>query len=157
MSDQTFSEPNTPGFRSRNPELIPKALLRAMFALAMASLLIVSFSVYSGRDHVGQPLASEPVAQTRLILQGGGAKAVTVRDANGDVMADLAHGGFITVVQNGLETERRKHGVDPMLPVTLVRYANGRLTIIDPETNWSVELGSFGADNKAAFERLLTN
>ena len=71
------------------------------------------------------------------------------------MLADLAHGGFITVIQNGLQTERRKHGIDPALPVRLVRYDNNRLTILDPATGWSVELHIFGADNKAAFERLL--
>ena len=44
----------------------------------------------------------------------------------------------------------------PSKPVRLIAYANGRLTVLDPETGWSVELGDFGSDNKAAFERLMT-
>jgi putative photosynthetic complex assembly protein len=67
----------------------------------------------------------------------------------------MAHGGFVTVIQNGLETERKKHGVDPMNPVRIVEYQNGRLAVEDPDTGWSVELYAFGSENKAAFERLL--
>jgi putative photosynthetic complex assembly protein len=39
--------------------------------------------------------------------------------------------------------------------VRIVEYTNGRLAAEDPLTGWSVELYAFGADNKAAFERLL--
>jgi putative photosynthetic complex assembly protein len=59
------------------------------------------------------------------------------------------------VIQNGLATERKKHRVDPLLPVRIVEYANGRLAVEDPETGWSIELYAFGAENRAAFERLL--
>jgi putative photosynthetic complex assembly protein len=42
------------------------------------------------------------------------------------------------------------------LPVRIVEYANGRLTVVDDHTGWSAELGAFGSDNKAAFERLMS-
>jgi putative photosynthetic complex assembly protein len=44
-----------------------------------------------------------------------------------------------------------------LLPVRLVSFANGRLSLEDPETGWSVELYGFGSDNEAAFQRLLDN
>jgi len=144
-----------PGFRHRDREMIPKTLVRAMFGLALATVLIVGFAALTGREPSGQPKPGSIVAEREIALIGGGAKAVTVLAADGTVLADLAHGGFITVIQNGLQTERRKHGIDPALPVRLVRYDNNRLTILDPATGWSVELHIFGADNKAAFERLL--
>jgi hypothetical protein len=37
----------------------------------------------------------------------------------------------------------------------LVRRANGHTAIIDPATDWSIELIGYGADNIAAFARLL--
>lgn len=156
MSDQSYPTLRQP--RLRNPEekeMIPKALLRAMLLLAVTSLAIVTAAVVSGREPVGQPKASEPVAVRTIVLEGGGAKAVTVRNADGTILADMDHGGFITVVQNGLARERLKNGLAATLPVEVVRYANGRLTLSDPATGWSVELGNFGADNTAAFERLL--
>jgi putative photosynthetic complex assembly protein len=137
-------------------ELIPKGLLLAMLALVVASLALVSYAVWSGRAHVGQPIPAAILAERDVILDGHGAKAVTVRATDGSVLLDLAHGGFITVIQNSLERVRYVHGIDKTLPVRLVHYANGRLTIIDPETGWSAELGDFGSDNKAAFERLMS-
>jgi putative photosynthetic complex assembly protein len=156
MSDQTNTTPTAIGFRGdRDREMIPTTLLRAMFALAMASLLIVGWASFTGREPVGQPKPAEVLASTPIVLEGGGSKAVRVLDAEGAVLADLDHGGFITVIQNGLQRERMKNGLAATLPVNLVRYANGRLAVEDPATGWSVELGNFGADNKAAFERLV--
>ncbi len=47
------------------------------------------------------------------------------------------------------------HRVGEDAPVTLARHQNGRLTITDPATGWSVELTAFGSDNEAAFAALL--
>ncbi len=135
---------------------IPKGLLIAMLLLAMSSLAIVSYAVLTNRPHEGQPADAAILSERTIILEGHGAKAVVVRDAEGKVLADLDHGGFITVIQNGLERARTVAQADQTKPVRLIAYANGRLTVLDPETGWSVELGDFGSDNKAAFERLMT-
>lgn len=155
MTDQTHIN-EAIGYRAgRDREMIPRALLRAMFALAMASLFIVGYAVLSGKEPVGQPKPAEVLERHVIVLEGGGAKAVTVRGADGTILADMDHGGFVTVIQNGLARERLKHGLSATLPVDVVRYANGRLALHDPHTGWSVELANFGADNKAAFERLI--
>ena len=145
----------SPTFKNRDKEMVPRTLLWAMFGLAMASLAITTFAVVTGREPVAQPQAAEVVRDRWIVLEGHDAQAVTVRNTDGSVMLDLPHGGFVTVIQNGLMTERRKHKVDPLLPVRIVEYANGRLAVEDPETGWSIELYAFGKDNKAAFERLL--
>jgi putative photosynthetic complex assembly protein len=152
---QANTLPRTPKLRSDNPEMIPMPLLRAMLVLVLATVALVGFAVLSGRDHVGVPKASVVVTERQIILQGHSAQAVTVMNTDGTVLMDLPHGGFVTVIQSGLATERRKFGIDPLLPVRLVRYQNGRLTVEDDQTGWSAELYAFGADNKAAFERLL--
>lgn len=138
------------------PDMIPKPLLWAMLALVLASLLLVSFSVLTKRPHVGTPKAATIVAERDVILKGGGAQAVTVLGTDGALLMDLPHGGFITVIQNGLERARQVARVDQTKPVRIVEYANGRLTVIDDETGWSAELGAFGNDNRAAFERLMS-
>ena len=46
-------------------------------------------------------------------------------------------------------------GVAGNPPLQLVRRENGHTAIIDPATNWSIELIGHGADNIAAFARLL--
>ena len=141
---------------SDSKDMIPKPLLMAMAALVLASLIVVGFGVVTGRDHVGVPRAAAVVAERQIVLKGGGAQAVTVLTPDGTVLMDLPHGGFITVIQNALERARLTAGVDKMLPLRIVEYANGRLTAVDDHTGWSAELGAFGSDNRAAFERLMS-
>lgn len=150
MTSQTRSRP------SDNKDMIPKPLLLAMLALVLASLAVVSFATLTGREPVGVPKAAAIVAERSIILQGGGAQAVAVLSADGTLLMDLPHGGFITVIQNGLERARLQAGVDKLLPLRIVEYANGRLTAEDEFTGWSAELGAFGSDNRAAFERLMS-
>jgi putative photosynthetic complex assembly protein len=145
----------SPTFKTRDKEMVPRVLLRAMFGLAMAALAITTFAVVTGREPVAQPQPAEVLRDRRIVLEGHDAQAVTVRNPDGSVLLDLDHGGFVTVIQSGLATERKKYDVDPLLPVRIVEYQNGRLAIEDPETGWSIELYAFGKDNKAAFERLL--
>ena len=76
--------------------------------------------------------------------------------ADGTVLMDLPHGGFITVIQNAMERARLTAGVDKLLPLRIVSYANGRLSVVDDHSGWSAELGAFGSDNRAAFERLMS-
>jgi putative photosynthetic complex assembly protein len=141
---------------SADKDMIPKHLLLAMLALVLASLTVVIFGVLTDRTHVGVPKAADIVTERSIILKGGGAQAVTVLDVDGSVLMDLPHGGFITVIQNAMERARLTAGVDKMLPLRIVEYANGRLTAVDDYSGWSAELGAFGSDNRAAFERLMS-
>lgn len=141
---------------SDSKEMIPKHLLLAMLALVLASLAVVGFSVLTGRDHVGVPKSAAIVAERSIILKGGGAQAVTVLSTDGTQLMALPHGGFITVIQNGMERARLTAGVGKLLPLRIVKYANGRLSVVDDYTGWSAELGAFGSDNRAAFERLMS-
>ena len=149
-------KPLAPGFkRADNNDMIPIALVRAMFGLAAISLALVAYASVTGREQVAIPPPA-PVVQTWTIsLVGNDAQAVTVLDQNGNLIADMDHGGFVTVIQNGLMTMRRRHGIDSTLPLQIVQFENGRLAAIDPLTSYRVELTQFGGDNLAAFERLL--
>lgn len=141
---------------SDDKDMIPKHLLLAMLALVLASLTVVTFAVITDRTHVGVPKSADIVTERTIILKGGGAQAVTVLDVDGSVLMDLPHGGFITVIQNAMERARLTAGVDKMLPLRIVEYANGRLSAVDDYSGWSAELGAFGSDNRAAFERLMS-
>jgi putative photosynthetic complex assembly protein len=141
---------------SDDKDMIPKPLLMAMLVLVLASLTVVSFAVLTGRDHVGVPKPAAILAERSIVLKGGGAQAVTVLAPDGTLLMDLPHGGFITVIQNAMERARLTAGVDKLLPLRIVEYANGRLTAVDDYTGWSTELGAFGSDNRAAFERLMS-
>ncbi|WP_296479281.1 photosynthetic complex assembly protein PuhC [Roseinatronobacter sp.] len=149
-------KPFTPKFKREDAnDMIPIGLVRAMFALALVSLALVTYASVTGREQAAIP-APAPVVQTWTInLVGNDAQAVTVLDADGNLLADMDHGGFVTVIQNGLMTMRRRHGIDPTLPLQIVQFENGRLAAIDPLTDYRVELTQFGSANQAAFERLL--
>ena len=140
---------------NREKDMIPRTLLLGMAALALSTLALASFSVATGRDRVGVPVAGTVVQSTPIILQGKSAQAVVVKRPDGTILADLPHGGFITVIQSGMARERLVHGITGNPPVNIVRYDNGRLVAEDPATGWSAELYAFGSDNKAAFERLV--
>jgi putative photosynthetic complex assembly protein len=136
-------------------EMIPRALLWAMLALAVSALVIASFSVLTDRPHTGAPLPGKVIAERELILEGRSAQAVTVYAADGTLIADMDHGGFITVIQNAIQRARTVARVEGNPPIKIVKYDNGRLVAEDPATQTSIELYAFGADNKAAVERLL--
>lgn len=144
------ARPDTP-----EREMIPRALLMGMFALALASLILVSFAVITKRPKEGVPAAGKAVAERSFILEGLSAQAVVVKDLDGTVLLDLPHGGFITVVQSAMARQRVVERVAGNPPMKVTRYDNGRLVATDPATGWSVELYAFGDDNLAAFERLL--
>jgi putative photosynthetic complex assembly protein len=50
---------------------------------------------------------------------------------------------------------RKLEAIGHEAPFTIAREADGRLTISDRETGRSVDLGSFGPTNTAAFARVL--
>lgn len=141
-------------FSTRQDHMIPTGLVAAMGLLALFALGLTSYAVATHRPLEGVPSAAGVLRERNLILQGHSAQAVTVLDASGTVLADLPHGGFVTVVQNAVATARHRHAVDQALPVRLVEYANHRLVLEDPATGESYELYAFGSNNKAAFERL---
>lgn len=89
-------------------------------------------------------------------LPGG---ALQVSDAQtGATAATIQPGeqsGFVRGVLRGLMRERRLAGQDLRAPFELTLWENGRLSLRDAVTGRTIELGSFGADNRAAFLRLV--
>ncbi|SUZ31895.1 hypothetical protein ROE7235_01646 [Roseibaca ekhonensis] len=145
-----------PGFKHNdNNDMIPIGLVRAMFALVAVSLALVTFAAVTGREKAAIPPPAPIVEQWSIRMIGNDAQAVTVRRADGSLLADMDHGGFVTVIQNGLMTMRRRHDIDPTLPIDIIRFENGRLAAIDPLTDYRVELTVFGPENQAAFEAML--
>lgn len=140
---------------STEREMIPRALLWAMLGLALSALAITAFAVLTDRPPVGQPVPGKVVAERELILEGRSAQAVTVFAKDGTLIADMDHGGFVTVIQNAIQRARTVARVEGNPPIKIVKYDNGRLVAEDPASGASIELYAFGKDNKAAVERLL--
>jgi putative photosynthetic complex assembly protein len=85
--------------------------------------------------------------------------ALEVRDADtGKVSVVIQPGeksGFIRGVLRGMMRERKMSSVSENVPFALTLWEDQRLSLHDGATGRTIELGSFGADNRAAFMRLL--
>ncbi|OYX93549.1 MAG: hypothetical protein B7Y74_09360, partial [Novosphingobium sp. 35-62-5] len=86
--------------------------------------------------------------------------AVVVKDTDsGETLAVLMGendgSGFVRGVMRGMARERKMKGMGQATPFELALWTNGSLSLLDPATDRSVELGSFGPDNRAAFAKFL--
>ncbi|MGC9418938.1 MAG: photosynthetic complex assembly protein PuhC [Rhodovulum sp.] len=142
----------------KNVEKIPTILIRAMFGLALFSLVLVAFARLTEQPLSAVPDASEPIAVERqIVIEGSNSGRATVYDTDGNVIREYGpmEGGFISGIWRVLRLERGKIDAPMDAPVRLVRYESGRLSLYDDLTGWRAELIGFGADNAAAFARLL--
>ena len=155
MAHPTSSLANQMKMRDR--EMVPRVLVVAMFALMAASLAIVIFARVTDQPLRGVPAASAVVKETAITLQGTRNDGVRILDASGTEIAfsEENRAGFIDVIWVAIKRTRKLEGITANSPLRLVRRENGHTAIIDPATGWSIELIGYGADNVAAFARLL--
>ncbi len=76
----------------------------------------------------------------------------------GTTAAVLPHGvnnGFIRGVLRGMARDRKLRDIGPAAPFTLTLFSDDALTLADPATGRSIELGSFGPTNRQSFADLL--
>ena len=126
-----------------------------MIGIALLSLALTSYAVLTGRPREGVPPPGNVVAEKLVVLKDIDARHVTVSDPEGNLLLDLPEGGFVDVMAAAVRRSRAVARITDNPPVRIVRYDNGRLAMEDPATGWSTELYAFGADSKAAFERIL--
>lgn len=145
-------------YHARADEMIPKVMLRLMFALVLSVLALVTVATLSGRPLESTPDYATEVIKERLIyLEGDMTGAATVRAPDGAVLHEFASdkGGFIAGIYRVIERERMKRGLTENTPVLLQLREGNRLSITDPATEWTAELMGFGATNIRSFARLL--
>jgi len=154
----TQTHTNVPATHAPSDELIPRFMARAMLALVLASLVIVTIARLTDRPLIATPPNGNVMVERKILLSGDMSGAATVRGLDGALIADLTpeEGGFISGVWRVILRERTKHRVALDAPVTILRQDNGRISIQDPSTGWSADLMGFGADNARAFAKLLT-
>lgn len=147
-----------PRIHAKPDELVPVFLVRAMFGLVLAVLMIVTFSVMSDRPMESTPPEAAILAERLIYLEGDMSGAARVYDGgNRAVIAEFSSekGGFIAGVQRVIDRERAKINADMGAPVLLQLREGNRLSLTDPVTGWSAELMGFGATNSRTFARLL--
>ena len=84
--------------------------------------------------------------------------SVRIEDGTtGEVLArhGVGEGGFIRATVRSLVHQRRIRNIGPETAFTLTEWQNGNLTLADPATGRSVEVSSFGPDNRAVYQTLL--
>lgn len=149
---------------THHKESVPKPALYAGIGIVLLSLTAAALGSYVDVGSVREPSAVVVVEQRDLRFeapQGLDALAgdVAVLDAaSGAVAVNLSSegDGFIRGVLRALARDRALRGLPTDAADTrLTLWADGRLSLRDLATEAEVELTSFGADNRRAFERLL--
>ncbi|WP_415922631.1 photosynthetic complex assembly protein PuhC [Tateyamaria sp. SN6-1] len=138
-------------------ELVPRVLVRAMVALVLVILSLVTVARLTDRPLESTPPDTAILAERVIHLSGDASGAARVLDDTGTVIASFApdKGGFVAGIDRVLQRERTKIGADLSAPVLLRLREGNRLSLYDPTTDWSAELMGFGADNLRTFARLL--
>jgi putative photosynthetic complex assembly protein len=143
---------------SAEDRMLPCVLIRGVLAMICAAMAITVYARVTDRPLVSTPPVSPVKAEAALVLEANATSgAARVYLADGTLLANLTpeEGGFIAGVERVIARERTKNRITDGGPVVLQAYENGRMAVTDPATGWSADLMGFGADNAAAFARLL--
>lgn len=141
--------------QKRDKELIPRRLVIALFSMAIATILLAAFAVLTDRPRVGVPQEAPVVAERSIVIDGSGNAILVTDAATGEIVLNLGNGGFISVVNDGLERARLVNRIAENPPVRLALYENSRLSLSDPATGWQTEISSFGPANVRVWMNLL--
>ena len=146
--------------RWKTKDPFPRGPLIACGAVVCLALLSAIFTSVTG---IGQHTVVLPTAieQRDLIFadRADGAIVITEPGAAGEPVRVVQPGtdGFIRVAVRGLAFERERHGIGGAAPFRLMRTADDRMWLIDPETNGKVEVSAFGPGNRNVFAQLFAS
>lgn len=140
---------------------VPLFLMGGIIAISLALTASVTMGLFPKQSVPSEARAAAGIgaAQERTLRffdeEDG---TVRIEDgATGEVLArhGVGEGGFIRATVRSLVHQRRIRGIGPEVPFTLTRWENDTLTLADPVTGRSVEVSSFGPDNRAVYANLL--
>ena len=139
----------------------PLVMIAALAAMTLALAGLVSAG-FIARDAV--PSEARAAAGTSALTErdlffhdeaDGGVRIEDAATGEPIQRVEPGTGGFIRSTLRSLVHVRRTKGIGAETPFRLIEWDDGGLSLSDPETGESVELGSFGPDNRAAFAALL--
>lgn len=99
------------------------------------------------------------VEERSLVFTDLGDDRVEIRDAstNSPVLTlEANHGGFTRTALRAISYNRRLHQVAPDVPVVLGKTEKGRIFLIDPSTEKSIAVSSFGDSNADQLRLILS-
>jgi putative photosynthetic complex assembly protein len=86
----------------------------------------------------------------------GGIRVIDARTNRQATLLPSGTNGFLRGALRALTRERRMARLGATQPFRLIRYADGRLVLLDPATAQHVTITSFGPTQIASFDALLT-
>jgi putative photosynthetic complex assembly protein len=139
-------------------EILPKKFLQFCLCIVLAVLFLVFFLKYIDYPRTGIPPQSIILEEKALKFVSLGRRNVSVFEGEKLVArSSFPNQGFLGVVYNAVERERIKKRISGKGLLRLVRYANGRLVLIDDSTELEIQLNSFGLKNAEVFGSLFIN
>jgi putative photosynthetic complex assembly protein len=133
------------------PALVMAAALIAVVFLLCISARVFGFGAFAERQ-------SAVLAERQLLFideSNGGIRIVDATTKGLAALLEPGTNGFLRGALRALTRGRSSAGIGQAMPFRLVRYADGRLVLIDPTNNRSVTVTSFGSTQVESFDRLL--
>lgn len=140
---------------------VPLMLMGGIIAISLALTASVTLGLVPKQSVPAEARAAAGIkaAQARTLkffdepdgtvrVEDGATAEILARFGEGD-------GGFIRATVRSLVHQRRIRNIGPEVPFTLTEWQNGNLTLSDPTTGGSLEVSSFGPDNRAVYQNLL--
>jgi putative photosynthetic complex assembly protein len=125
--------------------------IRFLVVFLGATLLLVGIARLSGVSwHASD---AETVWQRQLVFVDTPGGSVLVKDSSSGKTLGQFDGeqGFLRGTLRALARERKRRGIGPEAPFSLLGRADGRLTLLDASTAQRIDLESFGPTNSAIF------
>lgn len=141
---------------------VPLMMMGGLVAITLTLTTMVSFGVFERQSIPAEARAEAgtmSVATRSLLFFDEADGTVRVEDAfSGEAISSFGPGtgGFVRSTMRSLVHERRINGIGRATPFELIEWDSGALTLRDTETGGTVELASFGADNRAVFAAMLS-
>jgi putative photosynthetic complex assembly protein len=140
---------------------VPLFLMGGIVVISVALTAGVTLGVFERQSVPAEARAAagvKPVAERSLQFFDEDDGTVRVEDgATAEVLARFGQGegGFIRASVRSLVHQRRIRGEGSEVPFQLTQWDTGGMTLNDPVSGRSVEVSSFGPDNRAVFANLL--
>ncbi len=140
---------------------LPLMMMGGVVAISLALTASVSLGFFE-REAVPSVVRAEAgtMATATRSLQFFDEPDGTVRVEDGISGTEIARfgpgtGGFVRSTARSLVHKRRINGIGRATPFELIEWSDGALTLRDSTTDETVELASFGADNRKVFADML--
>ncbi len=137
---------------------IPRPILIGAALLISLTLALVAVARVTGY-RLGLPPDAVAVASREVVFLDQPDGSVVVIEADSRQTIDVLSPGAYGFVRGAMRALAREHRGLPRgaeAPFRLVRWDDGRVSLIDITTGAKIELQAYGPENAEAFSRLLT-